>query len=352
MDSAILFLTLFVTCCLFLGQYVYADETLRDCPALQVPHATVHPRTNHGSTVVVDCPSPFILVGNPRPTCTNGTYTDVPSCVIQDEFDISEMNVADQTRINITASNSIWNVGWITGAKFLPDGRLILCDTDDYKIKLLSRDFEVEDKLSYRDGLISLWAVGIINDTTVVITKPFENEIEFVHYAPNLQRGRSVNIGTKCYGVDVLTDTIYLACYDGSIRLYDTGGNFQDMLQIRFQGPYWITANAVTEKLCVADWNARSITCMTPTGGVLFTYRDSSLRRPQAVLVDDHDNIVIADWDNDNIQVVRNGDMSKRNLLTSVNGIQSPYSLAYRRSDKILVVGLQWTKWFHIVRLT
>lgn len=54
-----------------------------------MPHATVHPTVTHGTSVVVDCPSPFILVGNPRPTCTNGTFTDVPACVIRDEFDIS-----------------------------------------------------------------------------------------------------------------------------------------------------------------------------------------------------------------------------------------------------------------------
>ena len=196
-----------------------------------------------------------------------------------------------------------------------------------------------------------LWAVGIINDTTVVVTKPFENQIEFVHVVPRLQHGRVVNIGTKCYGVDVLKDTIYLACYDGHIRLYDMDGHAKDMLGVHFHGPYWITVNHVTEKLCVADWNARSITCMTPTGVVLFTYKHCSLKRPQAVLVDDLDNIIIADWDKDNVQVINNGDMTKQNLLTSKDGIRSPYSLAYRRSDKTLVVGLQWTKWFHVVKL-
>ena len=115
------------------------------------------------------------------------------------------MRVEDQRRINITntADDALWDIGWITGSKFLSDGRLILSDTDDYKIKLFSRDFELEQSISYRDGLVVLWAVGIINATKVVVTKPFANQIEFLQYAPRLQCGRSVDIGTKCYGVDV-----------------------------------------------------------------------------------------------------------------------------------------------------
>ena len=262
------------------------------------------------------------------------------------------MRVANKKRINITlSSDAPWYSAWISGSKFLSDGRLILVDGDNYKIKLLSSDFEIEETLSFREGFISVFSVGIINDTTVVITEPLENQIEFVQVVPRLQRERIVNIGIKCYGVDVLKDTIYLACYDGRIRRYDMDGHFKDKLTVRFQGPYWITVNHVSENLCVADWNARSVTCITPSGDVLFTYTDPSLKRPQAVLVDDLDSIIIADWRNNNIQVIKNSDKSYRNLLTSNDGIQSPYSLAYRRSDKTLVVGLQWTNWFHIVKL-
>ena len=267
---------------------------------------------------------------------------------------LSEMRLEHQRRINITntADDEIWNVGWITGSKFLSDGRLILSDTDDYKIKLFSRDFELEDTLSYRDGFVTLWAIGIINETTVVVTKPLHNQIEFVQYAPRLQRGHTVNLGMKCYGGDVLKDTIYLSCFDGRIRRYDRNGNFKSTMQMRrFQGPYWITANPVTEKLCVADWNARSVTCMTADGEVTFTYTSPSLSRPQAVLSDDHDNVIVADWDNMNVQVIKKSDRTQRNLLTSDDGIKNPYSLAYRRSDKTLTVGLQWTKWFHIAKL-
>ena len=266
----------------------------------------------------------------------------------------SEMQIESRRRINITNTDddSIWNIGWITGSKFLSDGRLILCDNDDYKIKLFSRDFELEDSISYRDGFVTIWAVGIVNQTTAVVTKPFKNQMEFIHYVPNLRRGRSVDIGTKCYGVDVLEDTIYLTCYDGRIRLYDRSGNFKRIMpEIRFLGPYWISANQVTENLCVADWGARSVTCLKPNGDVTFTYSSSSLRRPQAVLSDDHDNLIIADWDNMNIQIVTKSDGTNRIFLTEDEGIKSPYSLAYRRSDKTLTIGQQWTRWFHVVKL-
>ena len=64
--------------------------SLPDCPALQTPHAVVNPATRvaHGTTMIVDCPAPFTLVGNPRPTCNNGAFTDVPSCEKSDIFNI------------------------------------------------------------------------------------------------------------------------------------------------------------------------------------------------------------------------------------------------------------------------
>ena len=264
------------------------------------------------------------------------------------------MHIEHQRRVNITntADDAIWNIGWVTGSKFLSNGRLIMCDTDDYKIKVFSRGFELEESLSYRNGFVTIWAVGIINETTAVVTKPFLNQIEFVQYAPSLRHGRNVSIGTKCYGADVLEGTIYLSCYDGRIRRYDTNGNFKSKMRMpRFQGPYWITANPVTKKLCVADWNARSITCMTSNGDVTFTYTSPTLSRPQAVLSDDNDNVIVADWDNMNIQVINKSDRTHSNLLTSDDGIYNPYSLAYRRSDKTLTVGLQSKKWFYIVKL-
>ena len=145
---------------------------------------------------------------------------------------------------------------------------------------------------------------------------------------------------------------LYLSCFDGRIRRYDRNGNFKSIMRMRrFQGPYWITANSVTEKLCVADWNARSVTCMTSDGDVTFTYTSASLSRPQAVLSDDRDNLIIADWDNMNIQVIKKRYRTQKNL-TSEDGIRGPYSLAYRRSDKTLTVAQQWKKWFHIVKLT
>ena len=62
-----------------------------ECPTVQVPHALVNPATSvsHGTTVTIECQSSFTLVGNPTPTCHNGTFTDIPSCEKTDVFDIT-----------------------------------------------------------------------------------------------------------------------------------------------------------------------------------------------------------------------------------------------------------------------
>ena len=57
-----------------------------DCPALQLPHALIHPITivSHGTTVLVECYNPYFIVGQGTTTapmtCYNGAFTEVPTC--------------------------------------------------------------------------------------------------------------------------------------------------------------------------------------------------------------------------------------------------------------------------------
>ena len=272
------------------------------------------------------------------------------------------MRVAGNIRVNITLPSDIPRYYWssITGSKFLPDGRLILCDTSTYTLKLLSRDFDEIDSLSFRYDLsvTSLWDVAVVNDSTVIITFPVENRLQFIQVVPRLQRGRMIDIGANCYGVDqfhygidVFDATIYLPCYDGRIRLLDLDGHSNGVLSAPFQEPYYVTVSRVSGNIYVSDYKSRSVTCLSPAGTVLFTYQHPSLNTPLAVLLDDLDNMIVADWIGDCVQIIENTDKTYRNLLTSDDGIIGPITLAYRRDDKRLVVGLQSKDWFSVVKL-
>ena len=48
-----------------------------DCPALQLPHALIHPstRVSHGTTVLVECYNPYFIVGQGTTTAPMTCYS-------------------------------------------------------------------------------------------------------------------------------------------------------------------------------------------------------------------------------------------------------------------------------------
>ena len=92
-----------------------------------------------------------------------------------------------------------------------------------------------------------------------------------------------------------------------------------------------------------------SVTCLTPAGDTLFVYTNSSLSKPLGIIINDLDNIIVIDNNEHNIHVIMARDRVHRILLTSEFGviIHSPYSLAFRRNDKTMIVGLRDSTWFN-----
>ena len=58
-----------------------------------------------------------------------------------------------------------------------------------------------------------------------------------------------------------------------------------------FQNPYFVTVSRTSGNVYVSDYESRSVTCVSPSGNIIFTYTHPSLIRPLAILLDDLDNM-------------------------------------------------------------
>ena len=270
----------------------------------------------------------------------------------------------NKSRVHITlASDHFYlfgrRVSWITGSAFLPDGRLILCDNYNYKIKLLNRNFDIQETLNYSyrgyNGLPRIFDVAVMNDTLVVITLPDKYQIQYIQLneaVPMLQREKFVNVERDCYGIDIFNNTIYLACDGPQIRMLDMNGHLKNTFTAMLDyGLYlYIAVSRLSGNLYLSS---RDVYCLSPNGSILFHYNtNSSLFGPSGVLVDDLDNPVVGYFKT--VEVIKNSDHTYRTLLnTTHDGLINPiYSLAYRRTDKTLVIGLGWTSWLQVVKLS
>ena len=276
------------------------------------------------------------------------------------QYVVTGMQIAEMSRINITLASILQDDGeyyspWISGGAFLFDGRLILCDPINHRIILLDKEFEIQETLSFPPNdfsLLNVWDVGVINDTTVVVSLPFSRQMQFIQVVPRLQHGIIVDVPRRCDGIDIYNNTIYIACIDGYIRLYDTNGHLKDKSRFIFYDPLYVAVSRLTGNYYITKFYRGSVTVTSPTGKILSTYDKSNLRRPEELLLDDHDNVIVADWKENCVQVIKNSDNTYKNILTAEDGIKKPYSLAYRRTDKTLVVGMKYQTWFQVLKFT
>ena len=257
----------------------------------------------------------------------------------------TEMTVASMSEVNIKMSGK--RETWITGCTFMPNGDVVLCDSTNNNIKLLSGTFTIKDslQLDYQP-----WDVSPVSSNSVVTTLPHENQLQFIQVMPTLKRlDRSINIGSRCLGVQVVADLIYVTCHNysgpGEVLVLDMNGTIThrlgqpDKKPSMFSCPFYNTVCPSTRKLFITDEYTDTVSCLMPDGTVVYQYKDAELKGPGGVCVDGGGNVIVCGCGSHNVQVIRADGTKCCTLLTSQYGVYRPCSVAYRESDNTIIVG-------------
>lgn len=267
-------------------------------------------------------------------------------------FKFPDMVVGSSNSFNVKVADD-YGTPYISGAEFLPDGRLILCDcrSANRRIMLLSSYFTMLDSLQLES---SPRDVSSVNSTTVIITLPLSQQLQYVHLVPRFKLGSKIQLDKKCWGIDVVGGEIFTSCfngltsYDGEIRVYNLDGTLNRGLDVQhdnssmFDSPLYLTASSDSGYIYVSDVYTNKVTCLSSTGEVIFTYSDPELRWPKGVYVDSADNTIVCGDYSNNLHVISANGKKHRILLTSDDGVHYPISVAYRQSDATLVIGSEF----------
>ena len=234
----------------------------------------------------------------------------------------------------------------ITGCTFMPNGDVVLCDSFNHNIKILSNTFTFKDSLRLD---CQPFDVSPVNSNTVMVTIPGKNQLQLIQVMPSLKIDRSINVDRECWGVQVVDDLIYVTCHNnpgvGEVLILDMNGTVTQRLgqldkkPSLFCKPNYITVCSSTRTMFITDWDTETVSCLLSGGTVVNQYKDKDLRIPAGVCVDRGGNAIVCGWYSNNVQVIRADGTKCCTLLTSQDGVSRPYSVAYRESDKTLILG-------------
>ena len=132
----------------------------------------------------------------------------------QDHLMILDMKVKSSKEVSIELSDYSTTT-FITGCTFLSNGRALLCDYWNYKVKLLDSDLSVKKSLKLSDGPYNVAAVGE-NEAIITFGRRDINDFQYIYIHPELKLCKKIALPNKCYGLHVINDEIYTACHKGS----------------------------------------------------------------------------------------------------------------------------------------
>ena len=168
----------------------------------------------------------------------------------------------------------------ITGCTVMPNGHVMLCDRENDKIKLLDDCRTVTGQLTIQLP----WDISVIDSGNVIVSLLYNKQLQHVQVFPRMMPGRIIQLNKECWGVAVSGEKMYVSCHnnlgDGEVRVLDLQGNIKRRLGINQDGSYqftrpsYITVSDSGEKIFVSDSGTDTITCLTPSGTVIYTYKD------------------------------------------------------------------------------
>ena len=178
----------------------------------------------------------------------------------------------------------------VTGICSMPNGRVLLADYNNYKVKLF-------DDRGTSKTYITLpsepWGIDCIGDYEAVVTLPNAMCMFTLVVDSKVTIGRRIDINRKCYGV-VFHDMKFLIACVSDIRIYGYNGEFITRIlkdkKTLFTNPRTVCSNMRylcidqmdSNKVYISD-NNRGLVCVKINGEVLSFHSSSDSVSPQGL---------------------------------------------------------------------
>ena len=233
----------------------------------------------------------------------------------------------------------------VHGLCFMPDGRLVLCDNTNKRLKVLDSSLSVVDSL---DMPGEPWQVAVVDNRNVVVALMNRRKLQFVQVLPSLKIGRTIDVYVECRSVAVADGKIFVFGWGSNtneIRVYDLEGRYlEKRLGSNSDGPTlskpggFAHFSSSGDKIFVSHWDTNTVSCFTSDGNIVYEYSDDEFRHPCELFVDDYDNVIACNGYGCTLQVITAAGKKHTTLLSREDGVCGPQCVSFRPNDGTLVV--------------
>ncbi|KAL4218858.1 Tripartite motif-containing protein 45 [Mactra antiquata] len=233
---------------------------------------------------------------------------------------------------------------WFTGALFLPDGRILLADRTNRKLKLFNSNFVpvVELALSSKP-----WDVALITGKEVAVSLPAECRLQFVEIdASHMRLTRSFSTDEPCFGVCHTNGKILTVTYDGdppNLKILSPSGKELTYVCVDddgftlFSKPVYVTCTPNAKEIYVTDERLGCVVNLKETGELNFNYSALDLGNAAGITVDASGKIFVCGNSSNTVHMVApNGE--KVSVLVTGDTISYPRAVAYEPREKKLLI--------------
>lgn len=228
----------------------------------------------------------------------------------------------------------------ITGCEFLPNGKLLVCDNGNKKVKLFDKKF----KCVSAHGLHSLpWDIAVVDKERAVVTIPDRKQLQFIGMHHRISIKESVTLEQNCWGISYSNEQLFVTCWSRDAKeviILDTRGKPKRRISTVQSQPFhtpWFVSG-FNDTMYVSDWGTYIVQGLTTTGIALSKHRKSNLVGPLGLCRDPDENVYVCGRDSNNIHQLSKDGSEHRIFLSEKDGIRQPLNICHRPADDKIIV--------------
>jgi sugar lactone lactonase YvrE len=217
----------------------------------------------------------------------------------------------------------------------LPDGRIVLTDLTNRKIKMLDLEYNVNDSC-----VLDAFPFGIccISSNEVAI-KMDNNTVQFVSVETSLSKTRCISIsGGQYYGMTYCDGGLWVSTGNGTcINIYNISGTFIKSVGTSIFRSFIKHMSVNGDTVIVTD-GSYGVICYNKDGTVMRELRDSRLRNSAGACAADDGTVFVCGYESHNIVMFSKDGDYKREIVPYYCGLNNPFKICYDKNKNTLIV--------------